>query len=720
MKLRRNVPIQSYLTALFAAITLVIGVSTAAFFYGRMKAASISDAAVSFDRISTDIAQQALQSRLEIQNELALAVGRKLAKASSFAARVGEKDDLWPLLHANSLVFSAYVGYPNGDYIRLSRILVADRAPPSLRASVVYTMRTIENRDGREIGRYWFYDKDRKLLAVVMGPKTKFDPRTRPWFDVGTGSVAVTAPYLLAYVKAKNRLGYSVSLRSASGSVFGVDVTLASTPAVLKRFLPTPSAIAAAVRATSGVVFALTDSEKIETANAHRTTPATIYDLDSPALAAAFTAAKPPFMEANGSYRDSHGRVWIYTVTPGKAADGSILLFHQTQDGKAVYLPRAVLVLTAPQDEITANATRVRNDALIVCGALLLAMIPIGYWFSRLVSQPLNRLRSDALALRNLDFGERPDRHSYITEVEEFAQTFGTMRTHIREHNDAATHFIPRQFLELLSRSDLRSLQLGDHRETMMTMLFSDIRAFTTLSGRMTPDETFRFVNSYLSQIGPTIREQHGFIDKYIGDAIFALFPDSAGNAVDAAIAMQRRVVTYNEGRARAGYAPIVIGIGVHRGDIMLGTIGESQRFETTVISDAVNIAARMEGLTKAFGSLILVTGEVINSVECSAYCARRLGDVLLKGATHPVTVYEVCDADPADLLAHKMRTMEAFELGRLAYARGDFTEAYRHFQAIAHEKRDRAAVYYRDRSAIMASAVQTIEWDGVEHMESK
>jgi hypothetical protein len=127
-----------------------------------------------------------------------------------------------------------------------------------------------------------------------------------------------------------------------------------------------------------------------------------------------------------------------------------------------------------------------------------------------------------------------------------------------------------------------------------------------------------------------------------------------------------------------------------------------------------------MEGLTKVFGSLILATSAVIEGVDPSAYCTRKLGDVLLKGATHPVTVYEVCDADSVDLLAHKMRTKDAFDLGQLAYAHGDFTEAYRQFQAISHEKRDHAAAYFRDRSAIMASGVQSLEWDGVEHMESK
>ena len=718
---RRHLPIQPYLTALFAAITLVIGLSTAALFYGRMKAASIDDAVVSFQRISGNIAQQLLQSRLEIQFKLSLAAARRIAKAQSVAERIAAKDDLWPVLQANDIVLSAYVGYPNGDLVRLSKTLDSDRPPSSLRGTAVYTIRTVENRDGQKIGQYWFYDKNRKLLGVVNGGKTKYDPRTRPWFKAGTDSPEVTAPYLFSYLNSKGALGYSISLRSAFGSVLATDVSLASTPKVLSRFLPTPSAIAAGVRAASGVVFAFSDGKKIESVNAHRKTPATIYELGLPPLAAAFRAAQPPYMETSGSYRDPRGRIWLYTVTPGKNADGSVLLVRQIQDHKALYLPRAVLVLTAPQDEIIANATHVRNDALIVCAGLLLAMIPIAYWFSQLVSRPLNRLRSDALALRNLDFSERPQPTSFITEVEEFAETFGAMRTHIREHNEAATHFIPRQFLELLGRRDLRSMRLGDHRESVMTMLFSDIRAFTTLSGVMTPDETFRFVNSYLSQIGPIIREQQGFIDKYIGDAIFALFPDKSSDAVDAAIAMQQRVVIYNEGRARAGYSPIAIGIGVHRGDLMLGTIGESLRFETTVISDAVNIAARMEGLTKVFRALILATSAVMDEVDRSQYCTRRLGDVLLKGATHPVTVYEVCDADPAELLAHKMRTKDEYELGRLAYAHGDFIEAERLFRDIAAaDKHDHAAAYYRDRAAVLASAVQTPSWDGVEHMESK
>ncbi len=717
MQRRRHLPIQPYLTALFAAITLVIGLSTAALFYDRMKTASINDANANFDRISANIAQQLLQVRLEIQYDLALVTATPLARAKTFAERIAAKDDLLPLLNANSLVSEAFVGYPDGDYIRLSRVLSDDDPPRSLHGAAAYVMHTVQIPGGRYVGKYWFYDKHLKLLAIVTR-RTTFDARKRPWYRTLPNAVTVTEPFVFA---STFDLGYSVSQRAPSGGVFAADVDLAATPRALSTYLPTASAIAAGVRSDSGVVFALSDGKMMEAANAHRSEPATVYQLGSPPLAAAFSAARPPFMETSGSYIDAHGRVWFYRVTAARGADGKVSVYPLMKNGKLVDLPRAVLVLTAPEDEIIANATRVRNAGLIVSAALLVAMIPIAYWISLLISEPLKRLRGDALALRNLDFSDRPRRDSLISEVDEFAETFGAMRSHVREHNAAVANFIPRQFLELLGHRDLRGLRLGDHCESEMTMLFSDIRAFTTLSGSMTPAETFRFVNSYLSHIGPIVRENSGFIDKYIGDAIFALFPAGPGDAVDAAIAMQRRVVTYNEGRARAGYAPIAIGIGLHRGELMLGTIGESLRFETTVIADAVNIAARTEGLTKAFGALILASGAVMEDVDRSTYRTRNLGEVLVKGAVHAITVYEVCDADPFDLLGHKMRTKETFEQGRLAYAAGNFKEAERFFRAVAAgDERDRAAAYFRDRAAILASAVDAIQWDGVEHMESK
>src|ERR1700745_80355 len=150
------------------------------------------------------------------------------------------------------------------------------------------------------------------------------------------------------------------------------------------------------------------------------------------------------------------------------------------------------------------------------------------------------------MALRNLDFTQKAPTKSVIAEIDEFSRTFRTMREHVKDHNDAVARFVPTEFLEELGSRDITTLRLGDHREEVMTLLFSDIRSFTTLSGTMTPAQTFNFVNSYYSQIGPVGREHGGFIDKYIGDAIFAIFPHVSNSAVEAAIAMQRKVQEYN------------------------------------------------------------------------------------------------------------------------------------------------------------------------------
>src|ERR687886_1812196 len=160
--------------------------------------------------------------------------------------------------------------------------------------------------------------------------------------------------------------------------------------------------------------------------------------------------------------------------------------------------------------------------------------------------------------------------------------------------NKAYARFVPNQFLQFLEKSSIIDVELGDQVQLEMSVLFSDIRDFTTLSETMTPEDNFKFINSYLSRMEPVINENHGFIDKYIGDAIMALFSGEADHAVKAGIAMMHRLVEYNQYCARAGCAQIQIGIGINTGSLMLGTVGGPNRMDGTVISDAVNLASRV------------------------------------------------------------------------------------------------------------------------------
>ena len=191
------------------------------------------------------------------------------------------------------------------------------------------------------------------------------------------------------------------------------------------------------------------------------------------------------------------------------------------------------------------------------------------------------------------------ERHKFIEKLFELNQNLEKSLDAESELTDAYGRFVPHQFLNLLGYESIIDVNLGDQVQQEMSVLFADIRDFTTLSETMTPQENFNFINAYLSRMEPAITSNNGFIDKYIGDAIMALFSDFADDAVKAGIAMLNILTNYNEDRQRVGYIPIQIGIGINSGSLMLGTVGGKSRMDSTVISDAVNLASHIEGLTK-------------------------------------------------------------------------------------------------------------------------
>jgi len=218
---------------------------------------------------------------------------------------------------------------------------------------------------------------------------------------------------------------------------------------------------------------------------------------------------------------------------------------------------------------------------------------------------------------------------------------------HTAALNRAYQRFVPRQFLHFLEKLSIIDVELGDQVQLEMSVLFSDIRDFTTLSEKMTPKDNFQFINAYLSRMEPAILENNGFIDKYIGDAIMALFSGSADEAVNAGLAMLQQLQLYNQERVESGETPIKIGIGINTGNLMLGTVGGQNRMDTTVISDAVNLASRVESLTKNYGVSLLITQHTYaRLLNPSHYVIRPIDTVKVKGKSELVTVYEVLNAN--------------------------------------------------------------------------
>lgn len=288
--------------------------------------------------------------------------------------------------------------------------------------------------------------------------------------------------------------------------------------------------------------------------------------------------------------------------------------------------------------------------------------------------------------------------------------------------NNTYQKFFPKQFLDFLGKSDITEIQLGDQTNKEMSILFSDIRSFTSLSETMSSEENFKFINSYLKRIAPQIIKNAGFIDKYIGDAVMALFPENAQNAIDAAVQMLEELHLYNINRKTKNYKPISIGIGINTGNITLGIVGEKDRMEGTVISDVVNLASRMEGLTKIYGASILISEITFQKLENpSIYNYRIVDTVKVKGKREPVTVIEILDGNSKRIIETKLSTKRDFEFGTALYQEKDFKEAKECFRRVLiKDPNDKAAEIYLKRSEYYEIHGITPEWEGIEALESK
>ena len=272
----------------------------------------------------------------------------------------------------------------------------------------------------------------------------------------------------------------------------------------------------------------------------------------------------------------------------------------------------------------------------------------------------------------------------------------------LRDALETFARFVPQEFLQALHKPDIVDVRLGDHVRLEMTILFSDVRSFTALSEKMTPEQSFGFLNSYLGRMNPFIWENGGFIDKYIGDAIMALFPKGAGSALSAAVEMLSHIPVYNAHRASVGYPPIGIGIGIHSGPVMLGVIGHERFMQGTAISDAVNLASRLQDLTREYGVSLIVSSHTLFDLEDpNRFDYRFLDKLRLRGKEEAVSVYEVFTGDETRMREAKKKTREEFEKGVYDFHAGRFQEALARFNAMrVEETPDTPVEIYRRRCA--------------------
>ncbi len=363
-----------------------------------------------------------------------------------------------------------------------------------------------------------------------------------------------------------------------------------------------------------------------------------------------------------------------------------------------------------------------------IVGSIIIVFVYILFlvkWTTQDIVQPVKELlenmrRTGQGELEHFTIVRTNDEIGELSEgYNDMTQKIGDYIHNISRMTDAYSRFVPRQFLDFLGKESFVDIRLGDQVEKEMTVMFSDIRHFTDISEQMTPKENFDFLNYYLGYMEPVIRNNNGFIDKYIGDSIMALFHDSAEDAINASIEMRIKLSQFNQVMDQFDKPTINSGIGIHSGSLMLGVVGGEGRMDGTVISDAVNLAARLEGLTKLYGSSIIISQDtLIRLNNPSQYNYRFLDIVKVKGKKEAVYIFEIIDGDPEDIRQLKIKTKHAFADGINFYKSGKFREAMLAFADVyALNHHDVTANLYISRCKRFLDHGIPEDWDGIERI---
>ncbi|MGK7920869.1 MAG: response regulator [Trichodesmium sp.] len=311
--------------------------------------------------------------------------------------------------------------------------------------------------------------------------------------------------------------------------------------------------------------------------------------------------------------------------------------------------------------------------------------------------------------------------------------------------------FVPEQFLSRIAPEGLDSIQLGDVVEEELTVLFCDIRGFTAIAETQNARDTFKWLNSFFQEMSGCISANQGFIDKFLGDAIMAVFDKHechCFNALKAAVMMQENLQKFNTNYQQYNLRePVKIGIGIHTGIGVIGTLGSEKRMDSTVIGDVVNTASRLESLTKTYGCSIIVSEQVISEIErlqnnyqprkqiqsqyssinipenlanqsknnqdnyqscCETIYYRWIDNLTLRGKQKPVNIYELLGTENKIIEQKKITTISIFNKGMKGWKNGKYAAALEYFQQVKRKNfTDNIAGLYIERCREKLGLVQ-------------
>lgn len=400
------------------------------------------------------------------------------------------------------------------------------------------------------------------------------------------------------------------------------------------------------------------------------------------------------------------------------------------------------LVIMDRRDTFYANANAILNYVLIILAfSLVLAGGILLYFITRTMA-PVKAFVSTIEEISvNMDMTKRV-KIVYNDEIGYLAFSFNNMiaelesaynqiknyayQTVLAKKKEERIRFIfqkyvPSEVINQILNIPFDSMLIGSRQK--VTILFSDIRSFTTISESLKAEELVLSLNNYFSRMGDVISRNKGEIDKFIGDAIMAIFgapvahENDAELSVLAAIGMVDALVEFNNDQDSKGKVNFQIGVGINTGDAIVGNIGSEKKVNYTVIGDTVNLASRLEGLTKKYHARVIISQFTKEAIRGQLFYYRELDNVRVKGKNEPVKIYEPFLLDAAKpMLDYYQEFHSTLEL----YYQGHFREALKRLERhISTHKEDYLSYLYKERCEYLI-ANPPEKWDGVETWSEK
>ncbi|PDS81251.1 adenylate/guanylate cyclase domain-containing protein [Rhizobium sp. L43] len=531
--------------------------------------------------------------------------------------------------HATSI----YAGYPDGSYLQVINTAREDvRQTLAAPDGAAFAIRTIANRQSADvISTLRFLDSQARPIGERDIEYASFDPRQRPWYQsvIQDGVPISVGPYVAGTLKVPT-LTIAAPMRDDGQAVVGINIHLQTVSRLLDARGISPHARAYIVDGDGNLV-AHSNPDIMSriiaiwsrTSGAFATT-ANGFD---PSLEPVARLRQDPAFASGGVARlDLDGETYLVQI----AAVSVSGLFQAS-----------TAAIVVPLEDLVAEANRLLVRNLLIASAFVLAGVAASVGLSRMVSRSLYRLADEARRIGDLDVGEKALSHSWISEINTLASALSASRHAIGQF----ALYVPREVVRRIVSPEGRAVVKAKRQD--VTALFTDIRDFTTISELNSPEDVVDTLSAYFELLN-TIAERHGgTVVQYLGDSIFVMWnapvPDAkhAENGCRCALAMKAAIDGLNEENSRNSRPALITRFGLHTGPAVVGSFGAISRQQYTAMGDTINVASRLEGLNKEFGTSILVSA-AIHAAVGNSFAFRPLGRVQVKGRAEKVDLWEL------------------------------------------------------------------------------